>query len=41
MPVELAVEEARRACHPLDPDWSAQYAALLEAQRERSRAGHS
>jgi alanyl-tRNA synthetase len=41
MPVELAVEEARRARHPLDPDWSAQYDALLEAQRERSRAGHS
>lgn len=40
MPVELAVEEARRARYPLDPDWPAQYDALLAAQRERSRAGH-
>lgn len=37
MPVELSVEEARRAGLALDPDWSAEYDALAEAQRERSR----
>jgi alanyl-tRNA synthetase len=38
MPVELSVEEAHRTGLPLAPDWSASYDALMEAQRDRSRA---
>jgi alanyl-tRNA synthetase len=38
MPVELSVEEARRTGLALAPEWPAEYDALVEAQRERSRA---
>jgi len=41
MPVELAVEEVRRAGLPLDPSWATGYAELVEAQRARSRAGRA
>ena len=36
MPVELCVEEARRTGIALSAGWQAEYAALMDAQRERS-----